>query len=62
MSCVATPEELLQAHQLLITRVAAGEITPVQAQQISGLLDTQRQFIETHELTKRIETLEQRLP
>ncbi len=59
---VRTPEELLQAHQLLITKVASGEITPVQAQQISGLLNTQRQFIETHELTNRIEALEQRLP
>jgi hypothetical protein len=38
---------------------ASVEITAAQAQQIGALLDSHRQFIETHELAKRVHTLEQ---
>jgi hypothetical protein len=43
----------------VITKLAAGEITPAQAQQIGALLDSHRPFIETHELAERVYTLKQ---
>ena len=54
-----TAEELLQSHQILLNKIASREITPTQALQVSTLLNTQRQFVETHDLANRILALEQ---
>lgn len=53
-----TIEDLIQSHQMLIAKVAAGEITPTQGEQLGALLEIQRKLIETNELAKRIQALE----
>ena len=56
---VSTADELLQSHQAVLTKLGSREITPTQALQISELLNTHRQFLETHDLANRILALEQ---
>ena len=44
----------------MLAAVAAGEITPGEAQDVAGLIDAFRKTIETAELEARIATLERR--
>ena len=54
-----TIDDLLQAHQTVMHKVASGVVTPTQALQINALLETHRQLIETQDLATRISALEQ---
>ena len=56
---MGTIDELLQAHQIVMNKLASGKITPVQAGQIDELLATRRQLIETQDLSTRVRALEQ---
>jgi hypothetical protein len=56
---VSTAEDLMNAHTRVINKVTAGEITPAQGEQLSGLLEKHRGFIETHDLAKRVGVVEQ---
>jgi hypothetical protein len=56
---MGTIDELLQAHQIVVNKLASGKITPVQAGQIDALLATRRQLIETQDLSTRVRALEQ---
>jgi hypothetical protein len=53
-------EDVASACSEVIARAAAGEITLAEAKEFLGLLNTQRQAIETHDLAVRIEALQRR--
>ncbi len=55
-----TAESVAQAIQRVTAALAAGEISPDEAQAIASVLEHQRRAIETEELEKRIVALEER--
>ncbi len=57
---MGTIEEVLQAHETVLRKLASGQLTPVQARQINSLLETCRELIETQDLVRRVRALEQR--
>jgi hypothetical protein len=57
---VATAEDIMNAQGVVIATMARGEITPDDASVIAGVLEARRRVIETVELEKRIEMIEQR--
>ena len=54
-----TIEEVLQAHETVLNKVASGELTPGQAVQINSLLQTRGELIEKQDLASRVHALEQ---
>ena len=56
---MGSAEELLQARESLMKKVASGQLTPHEAQPIDSLIEGQRRIIETHVLDKRLRALEQ---
>ena len=56
---MGTIEEVLQAHETVLNKLASGQVTPVQALQINSLLETRRELIETQDLARRVRALEQ---
>jgi len=56
---LSTIEELLQAQEIVMKKLASGEITCSQAQQIDAMLETRRRLMETQELERRVQGLEQ---
>ncbi len=52
---IETVEDLLAAHDAVLTAAARGEITLDEAERISGLLEAKRKAIETVELAEEIE-------
>lgn len=52
-------DDLIQAHRIVMQKVADGAMTPPQALQINALLESHRQLVETQDLAKRITALEQ---
>jgi hypothetical protein len=54
-----TTKELLQSHEILTKKVASGQVTPGQAQQIDALIERRRLLIETHEHDARIQAIEE---
>ena len=58
---MGTIDDLLQAHQTVMNKLASGEITPIEAGQIDALLTTRRQLIEAQDLATRIRAIEQLL-
>jgi hypothetical protein len=57
-----TIEEISQSHQTVIREVTSGNLTPAQGLQLDSLLETSRKVIETEDVVKRIEALEQKPP
>ena len=55
---MSTTDDLLQAHQTVMNKLASGVISPAQAKEVASLLETQRQLLETHNLAARIARLE----
>ena len=51
---------LADSTALLIRAVAAGEVSPEEAQAVAGLLEAHRKAVETQELEQRIARLEER--
>ena len=56
-----TAEDLVQTQAIVLGKVASGEVTPAQAQQIDALLETRRRLFETHALEQRVKELEKLL-
>jgi hypothetical protein len=56
---MGTIEEVLQAHETVLNKLASGQLTPVQALHINSLLETRRELIETQDLARRVRALEQ---
>jgi hypothetical protein len=52
-------DEIIHSHQIVINRLAAGVITPVQAIQVTAVLDKHRLLFETQNLAVRVSALEQ---
>jgi hypothetical protein len=53
-----TIDELSHAHRTVLNKLTSGVITPTQAQQIDALLESHRRFLETENLAKRLQSLE----
>ena len=53
-----TTDELSHAHRTVLNKLTSGLITPTQAQQIDALLESHRRFLETENLAKRLQSLE----
>jgi hypothetical protein len=45
---------------LVARKLGAGEITPSEALDVGSFIEQRRKIIETHELEKRLQTLEER--
>lgn len=56
-----TSGNLQEVGRIIIEQVAEGNITPLEAKVISGILGDYAKVLELHELSKRIETLEEQL-
>jgi hypothetical protein len=54
--------EVVVAHDMLLSQVAAGELAPAAAQAVAGLLELRRKATETAQLEERLAALEARLP
>jgi hypothetical protein len=58
----ASAGELSGSLAEIMVHVAEGRLTPVEAQQIASLIETQRKIIETAELAARLDEIEKRMP
>ncbi len=56
---MGTTDELLQAHETLMKKVASGQLTPGQALEINALIESRSRLIERQELEMRVHALEQ---
>jgi hypothetical protein len=52
--------EVAKASEALIKKVASGAITPTEAQRVCELIETRRRAIESADLEKRLDALEQK--
>ncbi len=55
---IDSPEEAANAMADVLAAVAAGELMPMEASEISKLVDVYVRSVETNELSKRLERLE----
>jgi hypothetical protein len=58
---LATAEDAVRAMAALVGAVAAGELTPSEASELSRLVEGFTKAVDTHELQQRLTTLEDRL-
>jgi hypothetical protein len=56
-----TPEDLLNANEKVIQKVASGELTNDDAQQMDALLESRRRLFETNRLDQRLRAIEEQL-
>jgi hypothetical protein len=61
MSATGTAADVGRAVEKLLQTIARGDLTPSDGQLIAGVLETRRRSIETEELERRMQLLEQRL-
>lgn len=54
-------QDAAQAAQAVLEAVAVGELTPLEAASVMGLIEAYRKTLETSELEQRLTELEQRL-
>jgi hypothetical protein len=59
LPAIKTADKIFKASQAVLKAVSKGELTPNEAQSIVGLLEVHRRSLETVELEKRIEELEE---
>jgi hypothetical protein len=59
LPAIETPTDILGAHTAAIQAMAAGEITPDEAATIAGVLEAKRRAIETVEIERRLQVLEE---
>ena len=57
----ATAADLKAASLQVLEAVASGELTPEEGQAVSAIVEQARRTLETEELAKRLETLEEKL-
>lgn len=58
LGSIQTAEELLAAGQTVLTAVAKGELTPIEAQRVMDLIETVRRTLEQVDLSERLNRLE----
>ena len=56
---IDTPTDILKAQAATIEAMASGEITPDEAATIAGVLEAKRRAIETVEIERRLQVLEE---
>ena len=54
-----TTDDLLHISDLVATKLGAGKITLIEAQELCSLIEQRRKVIETHEFGKRLQNLEE---
>ena len=54
-----TPADAVTAMSALLSAVAQGNVTPVEAQTIAAVIETQRRVIECEDHEKRLRALEE---
>jgi hypothetical protein len=57
---IIAPADAVKAVAAIVDAVAAGELTPEEAQAVAGVVEIQRRTIETEDLADRIAALEER--
>lgn len=62
MPVLDTAEDVVKALSGLLQNVASGDLTPDEAATVAGILETKRRAIETVEIERRLEALEQSGP
>jgi len=58
---MGTAEELVQASEIVLKKVASGEITAGAAREIFDMIEARRQLIETRDFDCRLRAIEQRV-
>ena len=58
---ITTAADITQAMARIVEAVATGEMTPIEGNAVSGLIEGFRKTLETEELARRLEALEQTL-
>ena len=59
---IASPKDATAALSALLTAVASGDLTPVEASEIGKLVDGYVKAVEANELAERLVALEKRMP
>lgn len=62
LPAMQTAADAASAVGSILSAVAAGDLTPAEAERVAGLIDTWRKAIETADLERRIAQLEARQP
>ena len=57
---ITAPADAVKAVAAIVDAVAAGDLTPEEAQAVAGIVEIQRRTIETQDLADRIAALEER--
>jgi len=52
-------EELIRSYQIIADKLSKGVITPIQAMQVTAVLEAHRRLFETEDLAARVSALEQ---
>jgi hypothetical protein len=55
---IETALDISRAHAAVVAQLAAGEITPDEANRVSDVLENQRRIFETSDLEKRLQAVE----
>lgn len=61
MPAPANAEQLTAAFARVAQAITNGELTPSETNAVSGLLEAARRAIETHDIARRVEEIEERL-
>lgn len=56
---IKTPSDILRAMEQITTAVSSGEITPLEGESLSSILEAQSKAIELLDFEKRLQTLEE---
>lgn len=57
---ITTAAELAKAQARMLEALSRGQLTPAEAETINNLFETRRRLLETEELERRLQALEQR--
>lgn len=58
---IETAADVTKATSAIVKAVAAGEISPSEAQEVAGVLELHRRAVETHDISRRLGEIEARL-
>lgn len=58
---IETAADVTKATSAIVKAAASGEITPVEASEVAGILELHRRAIETHDASRRLGKIEARL-
>lgn len=58
---IETAADVAKATAAIVRAVAAGDLSPSEAQDVAGVLELHRRAVETHDITRRLTEIEARI-